>query len=158
MFVKEHNDGDRQKLKSLAKSAKKVSQRDRYLSVYHALGGMETLDIAAALCRSRRFVQTWVYIYRNSGIDAIVVKSPPGRPPNLNDKQAVAKLVQRIEAGVTNNDKVCTLRGKDLQRIIQEELGVKQSISSVYRTLHRLGYSCLAPRPRHEKQDSRRPD
>jgi hypothetical protein len=51
MFVKERNRGDQQKLKSLAKSAKRVLQRDRYLAIYHALGGMETLDIAAVLCR-----------------------------------------------------------------------------------------------------------
>jgi hypothetical protein len=31
--------------------------------------------------------------------------------------------------------------------------GFDTQVSSVYRTLERLGYSCLAPRPRHEKQD-----
>ena len=62
-------------------------------------------------------------------------------------------LRARLDAGPTDADGVCTLRGKDVQRIARDELGVDLSVSSVYRTLHRMGYSCLAPRPRHEKQD-----
>ena len=53
----------------------------------------------------------------------------------------------------TPADGVCTLRGKDVQRIIRDEMGVEISLQSVYNALHRMGYSCLAPRPRHEKQD-----
>jgi len=45
------------------------------------------------------------------------------------------------------------LRGKDIARIINEELGVKLSHNAAYATLHRLSDSCLAPRRRHEKQD-----
>jgi transposase len=30
---------------------------------------------------------------------------------------------------------------------------VKYTLDGIYPLLHRLGYSCLAPRPRHEKQD-----
>ena len=48
---------------------------------------------------------------------------------------------------------VIRLRGKDVQRILREEKGVTLSLNAAYATLHRLGYSCLAPRPRHEKQD-----
>jgi hypothetical protein len=59
----------------------------------------------------------------------------------------------RIDAGPTAADKVCTLRGKDVQRIARDELGTDVSLTSVYRLLHKMGYSCLAPRPRHEKQD-----
>jgi transposase len=40
-----------------------------------------------------------------------------------------------------------------VQRLAKEELHTEVSLSSVYRTLERLGYSCLTPRPRHEKQD-----
>jgi transposase len=63
------------------------------------------------------------------------------------------RLRARLDAGPTEADKVCTLRGKDVQRILAEEMGVKLSLNAAYATLHRLGYSCLAPRPRHEKQD-----
>lgn len=39
------------------------------------------------------------------------------------------------------------------RRILREEQGVELSLNATYATLHRLGYRCLAPRPRHEKQD-----
>jgi len=33
------------------------------------------------------------------------------------------------------------------------EIGAKMSLDTAYRTLHRLGYSCQSPRPRHENHD-----
>ncbi|MFN0134366.1 MAG: winged helix-turn-helix domain-containing protein, partial [Phycisphaerales bacterium] len=57
------------------------------------------------------------------------------------------------DAGPTDADGVCTLRGKDVRRILEHEFGVKYTLDGVYPLLHRLGCSCLAPRPRHEKQD-----
>ncbi len=40
-----------------------------------------------------------------------------------------------------------------MQRILEREFGVKYTLSGACPLLHRLDYSCLAPRPRHEKQD-----
>ena len=37
--------------------------------------------------------------------------------------------------------------------ILEREFGVKYSLDGAYDLLERLGYSCLAPRPRHEKND-----
>lgn len=152
MFIKERQAGDRDRLLALARREKSAEQRNRLLSVLHALNAMETLDIAAAICKSRKFVQRWVYAYRDGGIDAIVAKPRGGGTPRLRG-EAAAKLAARLETGATPGDKVCTLRGKDVRRIMKEELGTDLSLSSVYRTLHRMGFSCLSPRPRHEKQD-----
>jgi hypothetical protein len=67
---------------------------------------------------------------------------------------ALILLKERIDAGPTAGDGVCTLRAKDIQRIARNELGVSVGLGSVYRTLERMGSSCMAPcRPRHEKQD-----
>jgi transposase len=152
MFIKEREPGDRQRLRELARTQKNAEQKDRLLSVFHALGGMETLDIAAALCKSRKFVQRWAYAYRDGGIDAVCPRPRGGGTPRLGP-EAAARLARRLDAGPTPGDKVCTLRGKDVQRIMKDELDTELSLSSVYRTLQRMGYSCLAPRPRHEKQD-----
>ncbi len=38
-------------------------------------------------------------------------------------------------------------------RILEAEFGVRHTIGSIYSVLHRIGYSCLTPRPRHEKND-----
>lgn len=152
MFITERERGDRDRLRALARAEKNADQKDRLLSVLHALSGMETLDIARVICKSRKFVQRWAYAYRDGGIDAVRAKPRGGDTPRLRGV-AADRLAARLDAGAAPGDKVCTLRGRDVQRIMKEELGTDLSLSSVYRTLHRMGYSCLAPRPRHEKQD-----
>jgi transposase len=152
MLIVERGCGDRDRLRVLIRAEKDAEQRDRLLCAWHALGGEEAAEIAAALCRSRRFVQRWAYADRDGGIDALAARPRGGDTPRLHGA-AAASLAARLDAGATAGDRVCTLRGKDVQRIIKEELGTDLSLSSVYRTLERMGYSCLAPRPRHEKQD-----
>lgn len=104
------------------------------------------------LGRSRGFVQRWAYAYRDGGIGAVRRTPHPGRPPRL-PVSAHDRLRACLDAGPRESDGVCTLRGEDVRRIIEREFGVKYSLQAVYDTLHRLGYSCLAPRPRHEKRD-----
>mgnify|MGYP002527559419 FL=1 len=68
-------------------------------------------------------------------------------------EEQLAAVRERVDAGPTEEDAVCSLRGKDVQRILAEEFGLLRSLSSVYWLLHRLGYSYLRPRPRHRKND-----
>lgn len=143
---------DVDRLIMLARREKDAEQKDRYLCVVHACGGVETAQIQTMLARSRGFVQRWAYAYRDGGIEALKEKPRPGREPKL-PRRREAELKARLDAGPTESDGVCTLRGKDVQRILELEFGVKYTLDGIYPLLHRLGYSCLAPRPRHEKQD-----
>lgn len=152
MEVGQRESGDMERLGVLLRKERDAEQRDRYLVVFHALSGKQTLWIAGGLGRSRAFVQRWVYAYRDGGIDALKDKPRGGSKPKL-PREHEARLKARIDAGPTEQDRVCTLRGRDVQRIIREEFGVEVSLNVAYRTLHRMGYSCLVPRPRHEKQD-----
>jgi transposase len=152
MQILERDVGDLARLKVLVRREADAEQRDRLRAARLAIEGVETSEIQRRLERSRGFVQRWVYAYRDGGIDAIARVPHPGKPSKLPETLH-ARLRARLDAGPTDSDKVCTLRGQDVQRIARDELGVDLSVSSVYRTLHKLGYSCLAPRPRHEKQD-----
>lgn len=127
-------------------------QRDRYRAVRLALQGFKTLDIAATLDRSRDFVQSWAYAYRDGGLDAIAPKPRPGRPPKLPLDQQKA-FIERFKQGPTADEAVCTYRGLDAQRLLRESHGVSYSLRGVYELLHRHGLSCLKPRPRHRKND-----
>jgi len=152
MQITEKTAGDIDALTRLARRERDAEQKDRYLAVAHACRGVETDVIQTMLARSRGFVQRWAYAYRDGGIGALDQKPRPGRAPKLaRDREAHLKA--RIDAGPTDADGVCTLRGKDVQRILEQEFGVKYTLDGVYPLLHRLGYSCLAPRPRHEKQN-----
>jgi transposase len=139
-------------LKRLARRERDAEQRDRYLVPLHAIERVETAGIQRALARSRGFVQRWAYAYRDGGTDALKDKPRGGSVGKITGDH-LARLKARLDAGPTEADGVCTLRGKDVQRIAREELNTDASLSCVYRTLHKMGYECLAPRPRHEHQD-----
>jgi transposase len=152
MNLTEQAKGDIEELHRRAASERDALRRDRYRAVLLALHGKEAQQIAEALGRARRSVQDWVYSYRDGGIDAIQPKPRPGRIPKLS-REKEAQLRGRLNAGARPDDGVCTLRGKDVVRILEQEFGVKYSLSGAYDLLWRLGYSCLTPRPLHEKSD-----
>ncbi len=152
MQIVEREAGDMARLVGMIDGEDRADRRDRLRIVLLALKGREKREIADLLGVARSTVEHWVYAYRDHGVDALRGKPRPGGTPKIRGEHA-RRLMQRIDEGPRESDGVCTLRGKDLQRIAREELGVDVGLSSVYRTLERLGYSCLAPRPRHEKQD-----
>ena len=153
MKVTPHNSDDIQKLKRLARNQTNAKQRDRYRAVAMALEGRTISHIRYVLSRSKNFVQRWTYFYRDGGIEAIVPTPQKGRPTLLiADKEQVFK--HRILAGpVPADNGICTLRGKDAMRILEKEFGAKYSLNAVYALMHRLGLSCLKPRPRHRHND-----
>lgn len=155
MDIVERTPGDLDELKQRAKKEPKALLRDRYRAVVLAIEGREAAAIAEQLGRARRSVQDWCYAYRDGGIDALLPRKRKGRDPFLLRDQEEA-LRARLDAGATEADGVCTLRGRDVQRILEAEFGRVYSLNGAYDLLHRLGYSCLSPRPRHEKQDPKK--
>lgn len=143
---------DLEQLKDHIRQERNAKQRDRYRAVLLALDGRLTSTIMQMLGRSKNFVQRWSYAYRDGGIEAIAPGRPTGRPPKLTPLQE-QQFRQRMLDGPRQEDDVCTLRAKDARHIIEEELGVQYSLAGVYDLLHRLGLSCLQPRPKHRKND-----
>ena len=92
------------------------------------------------------------YRYRDGGIAALTPGKAPGNKSRLPAEQFDA-FRQRLIDGPRDGDGVCTLRAKDAQRILNQEFGVDYKLNSVYDLMHRLGLSCLKPRPRHEDSD-----
>lgn len=153
MRVSERQPGDVAELERRVRSTRDALQRDRYRAVLMALGGQDAPAIAEALGRARRSVQDWAYAYRDGGVDALLPRPRPGRPTKL-PREREAELRARLDAGPRPEDGgVCTLRGRDVVRILEREFGVTYSLDGAYDLLERLGYSCLTPRPLHEKAD-----
>ena len=152
MQIKLHDPEDLTQLRQQSHQQRDSKQRDRYRAILLALEGHDAPAIARALGRSRGFVQRWVYVYRDHGLEAVSPKRQTGRPPNLPATKE-EPFKQRFLAEPTEADGVCTLRAKEAQRILQEEFGVEYTLPGIYDLLHRLGLSCLAPRPRHRKND-----
>lgn len=152
MEVRERETGDAERLEALIAAERGAKQRDRFRMALLALRGWEATEIAGALSSNRRTVQAWVYRYRDGGIGALRPIKPPGHRPRLPGERS-AEFIARITAGPLPSDGVCTLRAREAQRILLDEFGVKYELKSVYDLMHRLGLSCLKPRPRHENSD-----
>jgi len=150
--VIERQPGDVAELQRRIKVERVALQRDKYRAVTLALQGRRAPAIARVLGRSRRAVQDWVYAYRDGGIEELLPGKSTGQPTKLRrDQEAHFRI--RLEGGPTEADSVCTLRGKDVVRILESEFQASYTLDGAYALLHRLGYSCLTPRPRHEKND-----
>jgi len=143
---------DADELAQLIRQAANAKQRDRLRAIQLALAGKATLEVAAMLGRSRSFVQRWCYAYRDHGLTAVAPKRQSGRPTKLAPQQHAA-FKRRVLDGPRESDGVCTLRGRDFQRILEQEFGVEYQLSGVYDLLHRLNLSVLVPRPQHRKSD-----
>lgn len=147
-----HSADDLAQLRDKIRHETHATQRDRYRVVILALEGLSAPAMMDKLGRSRHFVQRWAYAYRDGGLNALWPTRQSGRPPTLpRDKEQPFR--ERMRAGPTTSEKVCTLRAEEARRILEKEFGVQYTLGGVYDLLHRLGLSCLKPRPRHRKND-----
>jgi len=139
-------------LRGLARSQSDARMRIRLQAIVMAKQGRTAEEIAGLLDASRRPVQEWVHRYNQAGVNGLRRRPGQGRREKLSPAER-DRLCVRIEAGPREEDQVCTLRGKDVQRILEKEFGKLYHLNGVYALLHRLGYSCLMPRPQHPKAD-----
>ena len=137
-------------LKRLERGEKDAGQAKRLRTVILAMEGWTAPAIAMAVGLSRRVCQQWVYRFNARGL--VGLEDQRGRRPTspLTPEQE-AEIRRRLDAGPTAEDGVCSLRGADVRRLLQQEFGMQRSLAGVYHLLHRLGYSYLRPRPRHRK-------
>jgi len=141
-----------QQLQRLADQEPRADLAKRLRTVLLARQGFTAPEIATCTGFSRRSVQEWVARYNREGLAGLETKPGRGRKPPLTPEEE-DQLQQRLEAGPLPEDGVCTLRGKDVQRILECEFGQLRSLNAVYGLLHRLGYSSLVPRPQHPRAD-----
>lgn len=142
-------------LTALIAKEKQTRRRQRLRMIRQALDGLTADEIATQVKSSRRRVQDWVARWNADGLEGLEDQPGRGAKLPLNPEQQAA-LKRRLSAGPQEQDGGCTLRGEDVQRILWEEHGVCRSLSATYYLLHRLGYSCLVPRPKHRKTDPER--
>ncbi|MEP7274351.1 MAG: IS630 family transposase, partial [Acidobacteriota bacterium] len=137
-------------LKRLERSEQDADRARRLRIVILGLEGWTAPAVAMAVGLSRRICQRWARRYNEQGLSGLDDQRGRGPRSPLTPEQE-AEVRRRIEAGPTEQDEVCSLRGKDLQRILAQEFGVIRSLAAVYHLLFRLGYSYLRPRPRHRR-------
>jgi transposase len=150
MFVADHH--TLPQLQDLAQAIPQKRLWRRVQAVLLAKQGRTAEDIAQALGCSLRAVKNWVAQYNQGDIAALHERPRSGRPPRL-DPQEYPRLKERLDAPPRPEDGVCTLRGREIQRILEQEFGAAMCLQAVYDLLHRLDYSSLMPRPQHEESN-----
>lgn len=139
-------------LKQLFRKEKNARLATRIRAVYLALMGKSAPDIAALLGYRRRTIQNWVYAYNQRGLEGLQETSGRGRRGKLNADQ-LQWLRQRLEEGPPSESGLSVFHGKDIQRLIHHQFGVTYHLHSIYKLLHRLGYSYVSSRPEHPRGD-----
>ena len=139
-------------LAKLAKRERDARIRGRIVAVRYLRLGHTVPQASSALGMSERQLRNWVHRYNAEGVAGLRDRPRAGQPPHLAVDQ-VQRFKQRIRKGARSEDRVCVLRGMDVRRILQKEFEAKYSLPGVYFLLHRLGFSSLVPRPKHEQAD-----
>ena len=150
MTVKPHDTLNQ--LQRLYHRQKNARLARRIQGVYLAKMGLTCPQIMKITGSARRTIQQWLAKYNKGGLDELSEKPRPGQPTKL-PRHREQEFCRRLEAGPTKKDGVSVLNGPAIRRILEQEFGVLYSVQGLYDFLHRLGYSCLCPRPQHEQAD-----
>jgi len=139
-------------LKQLFRKEKDARLATRIRAVYLGLMGKSAPEIAALLGYRRRTIQNWVYAYNRHGLEGLSDTSGRGQRCKLNADQ-LQWLRQRLEEGPSPESGLSVFHGKDIQQLIAQQFGLTYHLHSIYKLLHRLGYSYVSSRPEHPKGD-----
>lgn len=148
MNVKAHHTLD--ELLTLYKTETNSKLARRIQAIYLARKSFSCSQIMDMTGAKRRTIQNWTRWYNDGRIEGLKDRPRSGRPPKLSASQQ-RQLCKRLDAGATGSARTRILNGPAIQRMLEQEFGVLYCLNGVYELLHRLGYSCLCPRPKHEQ-------
>lgn len=139
-------------LHTLYRTERNARVARRIQGVWLARCGRTCPEILAVTGAKRRTVQQWIARYNRGGIHELIDKPRCGAPSKL-PPHVEQQILQRIQVGPQSAEPIRVLNGPAIRDLIQQEFGVLYSLTGLYDWLHRMGFSYLAPRPRHEKAD-----
>ena len=134
----------------LAKTHESVRMKLRFLALAHFYEGHSRYEIAKFLKVSRTSVNKWISQYHQHGLDGLIDKKTTGRPFRLSEQQR--KKLNDYVSKSAKNETGGRLTGSDIQAYIEQEFGYHYHLSSVYKLLHKMGFSWITSRSKHPKQ------
>ncbi|MEN6385036.1 MAG: winged helix-turn-helix domain-containing protein [Phycisphaerales bacterium] len=139
-------------ISALIRTKKDGRIRQRLMAMKFILHGQSIPQTAQRMDIAERPLRKWLHRFNKKGSDGLADAPRSGQPQKIKACQ-IEKFKLRVRQGITEQDKVCSLRGKDLQQILKKEFNAKYSLGGTYFLLHRLGFSCLCPRPQHPQAE-----
>jgi transposase len=152
MYVANHLSSE--KLRKLAKQQSQVRILLRLQAVILAKAEHTAPEIAEILSVTYRSVQYWIQRYNRQGLEGLRDLRRGGNQRKLTDQQE--QQIKKYLDYQADDPTGGVRRGQDLRQWIHQQFGVLYSLPGIYDLLHRLGYRCLMPRPRHRKADPQR--
>ena len=140
-------------VRRLAQRAKDAGQARRLLAIAAVLDGSLREEAARVGGMDRQTLRDWVIRFNEQGPEGLINISSPGAPAKLKPEHKVflARIVE--EGPIPAIHGVVRWRACDLIMRLHEEFGLPVSDDTIYRALHKLGFSHLSARPRAYKQD-----
>jgi transposase len=140
-------------LRCAAAAAKDANQARRLLALAAVRDGMSRTEAARIGGMDRQTLRDWVHAYNEHGVNGLINKPLPGRPPKLSAEQK-AEIGKLVEAGPDiEKDGLVRWRLRDLACIAEQRFGVKVDEDTIGRVLREQGFSHISARPRHPAQD-----
>jgi transposase len=140
-------------LRREARRTKDTRQARRLLAIGMVLEGASREEASHACGMDRQTLRDWVHRYNAEGVEGLMDKARPGRPPQLDETQ-LQELDGAIEEGPDIAvHKVVRWRCVDLKEMIKRRFDVDLCERHVGRLLKRRGYRRLSVRPRHPRSD-----
>jgi len=142
-----------EELRRLARRASDANQACRLLALAMVLDGASREASAKAGGMTRQTLRDWVIRYNALGIEGLVDRAKPGRPPRLTAERAL-EFDALVESGPdVAVHGVVRWRCVDLKAELLKRFNVTLSERSVGRILKQRRFSHISVRPRHPKAD-----
>ncbi len=139
-------------ISNLIRPEKDGRVRQRLRAMKFISQGQTIPQVARRMDIAERPLRKWLHRFNKHGPSGLRDAPRSGQPPKINWEQ-LEDFKRRVRQGVTEQDNVGSLGGKDLQQILPKEFNAQYSLGGTYFLLHRLGFSCLCPRQRHPQAD-----
>ena len=133
-------------VRRLAQRAKDAGQVRRLLAIAAVLDGSSREEAARVGGMDRQTLRDWVIRFNEQGPEGLINIPSPGAPAKLTTEHK-AFLARMVEEGpISAIHGVVRWRACDLIMRLHEEFGLSVSDDTIYRALHKLGFSHLSAR------------
>jgi transposase len=136
---------------SLARTEGHARTRVRWLGLAHLKEGRSYEEVAQALKVHTKSVMSWVKRLARAGLEGVREQSGRGAKPKLaaTYTESLQEALSQAQASRTGG----RLKGRDIQRLLEEQFGVRLGLSTVYDTLKRHRLVWITARSKHPKHD-----
>lgn len=128
-------------------------ERVRREAVALAAQGVKRSQIAAALDRSPRTVETWLAKARRDGPEAVAATPHPGRASKLSAQQRRGLLQQLLKGAQAHGWSTDLWTAPRVQSLIEQKYGVTYHVNYVPTLLKSLGWTRQKPERRARERD-----